>query len=107
MQYNEDSKTGLIAVIKENNLRNSYGSVVSGTLSEIKFNKWLFNNYLNNPTNLNKLYSVIMLKKLMKQLISIFGSILNWDTAMGLTKNTLPNYRILVEVSTRAIAWCQ
>jgi len=63
MQYNKNTTSGLIAVIHMNDLRSTYGTVTSGTLSEIMFNNWLFNNYLKNSANLHYLYSVDMLKQ--------------------------------------------
>lgn len=63
MQYASDTKTGLFAMLKMNDLRSTYGTVVSGTLSELLFNNWLYNNYLK-ANHLDQLYSVLMLKQI-------------------------------------------
>lgn len=63
MQYSSDTKTGLFALLKMNDLRSTYGTVVSGTLSELLFNNWLYNNYLK-ANHLDQLYSVLMLKQI-------------------------------------------
>jgi len=63
MQYASDTKTGLFALLKMNDLRSTYGTVVSGTLSELLFNNWLYNNYLK-ANHLDQLYSVLMLKQI-------------------------------------------
>lgn len=63
MQYDSNTKTGLFALMKMNDLRSTYGTVVSGTLSELLFNNWLYYNYLK-ANRLDQLYNVLMLKNI-------------------------------------------
>lgn len=65
MQYSTVTKSGLIAVMQLNNLKgiysNIYGPFVSGTISELLFNNWVYSNYLVS-NHVDQLYSVVMLK---------------------------------------------
>lgn len=64
MQYDSNSKTGFLLLMKENDLTSQFKaetgiSFVEGTLSEIQYNLWLFNLLKTNPA---ALYTVLEMK---------------------------------------------
>mgnify|MGYP000843892493 CR=1 FL=1 len=64
MQYNSTSKTGVLVLMQENNLKSQFTaetgiSVVNGTLSEIQYDLWLYKLLVTDPS---ALYTVLETK---------------------------------------------
>ncbi len=68
MWWNRVSQTGVLVLMSSQNLKNQFTAengvnVVSGTISEIKFNNWLLNKLNNNPAALITIDSLKTINK--------------------------------------------
>jgi formylmethanofuran dehydrogenase subunit E-like metal-binding protein len=66
--WNRASQTGVLILMSSQNLKSQFNtetgiSVVSGTISEIKFNNWLLNKLNNNPATLISINSLKTINK--------------------------------------------